>query len=291
MSELRILRERVKPTIFTRAWGRVQERIREPELRRQLARIAGISKGPATLPAEPTAFAQLQRDGIVTFPGFLSPEEVHELRSALEPLDCFDAWRAGGELFKVSSVPSGTHIGQIPSAPALEKLHRIALDPRLLGLAGAYFGCKPTLDCILAWWSFSGNESAESAELFHRDNDSLRFLKFFLYLTDVGPENGPHIFVEGSHTSRQLLERRRLGDDEVQAAFPPSQVRTLTGRAGDAFIEDTYGIHKGQLPESGTRLLVQVRYSVSESVWRSPVITDKPEFFDPRAAHSLVYGS
>lgn len=291
MSELRILRERVKPSVFTRAWQRIQERIREPQLRRRIARIAGLRKGAASLPADPTAIAQMQRDGIVQFPGFLSPEEVKELRAALEPLDCFDAWQTGSGTFRVDAVPPGAHIGQIPAAPALEKLHRIALDPRLLGLAGAYFGCKPTLDCILAWWSFSGNDTAQDAELFHRDNDSLRFLKLFVYLTDVGPENGPHVFVQGSHTSRKLLARRRLTDQEVGAAFAPSDVRTLTGRAGDAFIEDTYGIHKGQMPVSGTRLLVQVRYTVSESIWRSPVITDKPEFFDPRVAHSLVYGS
>jgi hypothetical protein len=291
VSELRILRERVKPAILTRAWQRIQERIREPALRKQLARIAGIPKGAPVLPADPAAFAQLQRDGIVQFPGFLSPEEVQQLRAALEPLDCFDAWSSGSATFRVEAVPPGTHIGQIPAAPALEKLHRIALDPRLLGLAGAYFGCKPTLDCILAWWSFSGNDAAQDAELFHRDNDSLRFLKLFVYLTDVGQENGPHVFVRGSHTSRKLLARRRLTDEEVGAAFAPQEVATMTGRAGDAFIEDTYGIHKGQLPMSGTRLLVQVRYSVCESVWRSPVITAKPEFFDPRAAHSLVYGT
>lgn len=36
---------------------------------------------------------------------------------------------------------------------------------------------------------------------------------------------------------------------------------TLTGSKGSSFIEDTYGIHKGQLPLEGKRLLLQIQYS------------------------------
>ena len=291
MNELNILREHVKPALLTRAWQRVQERVRDPGLRRQLSRVAGVFKGKAALQADSHAAATLKRDGIVQFPGFLSAREVAELREALNGFECFDPWRKEGGFFRIDSVPEGTHVGQIPKAPALERLHQLALDPRLLALAGEYFGCKPTLDCILAWWSFSGNDTAQEAELFHRDNDSIRFLKFFLYLTDVGPENGPHVFVKASHSSRRLLARRRIDDAEVQAEFPADHILSLTGHAGDAFLEDTYGLHKGQLPMAGKRLLVQFRYSVCESVWRSPVMTATPAAFDPQVAHSLIYVS
>ena len=51
-----------------------------------------------------------------------------------------------------------------------------------------------------------------------------------------------------------------------------SAVREITGRAGDAFMEDTFGLHKGQLPRKGIRLLAQFRYSVTPSIFRSPIV-------------------
>jgi hypothetical protein len=134
-----------------------------------------------------------------------------------------------------------------------------------------YFGCTPYLDSIQAWWSISGHDEPEEAERFHRDNDSIRFLKFFLYLTDVSAENGPHVYAAGSHRSSRLIERRRLSDQEVHDAFG-ADILSMTGSSGDAFLEDTFGIHKGQLPRSGRRLLVQFRYSVTETIFRSPIL-------------------
>jgi hypothetical protein len=37
----------------------------------------------------------------------------------------------------------------------------------------------------------------------------------------------------------------------------------IQGRSGDAFLEDTFGLHKGQPPLTQRRLLFQVEYSVN----------------------------
>ena len=76
--------------------------------------------------------------------------------------------------------------------------------------------------------------SSEAAQLFHFDMDRIRFLKVFIYLTDVGTENGPHVYVRGSHRSKPpaFFRDRRFSDAEVKRAFPPTSVNSpaLQGR-------------------------------------------------------------
>jgi hypothetical protein len=218
----------------------------------------------------------IRRDGVAFFPGFISHEQARALGELLSGFECQDPWRAHLGEFRLAAAPPGTHVADIPAAPTLLALQQLALDPRLLEMAAMYFECRPYLDSVQAWWSLSGNESPQEAENFHRDNDSIRFLKFFLYLTEVDSESGPHKFVVGSHREGKLLERRRHTDEEVVAAFGPGRVLEIGGKPGDAFMEDTFGLHKGQLPRSRNRLLVQFRYSVTPTVFRSPIVVASP---------------
>ncbi|MBK8817497.1 MAG: phytanoyl-CoA dioxygenase family protein [Methylococcaceae bacterium] len=233
--------------------------------------------------------AELYKDGVTFFPQFLSRNEIEEIKLELEKYNCFDPWHREIGEFTYTQNPVGTHVGQIRLAATIEILHKLALDSRIIDVVTAYFGCKPYLDSIQAWWSFSGNDQPQEAENFHRDNDAIRFLKFFLYVTEVDDLNGPHIFVLGSHREAKLLERRRLNDEEVADTFGNHRIRSFTGKSGDAFIEDTYGIHKGQLPVIGKRLLVQFRYTTTESVFRSPLIVSTSRYYQPSRITSLLY--
>jgi hypothetical protein len=141
-------------------------------------------------------------------------------------------------------------------------LFSIANRPDILAVVEGLLGCKPTLSYLAAWWSYHTEIGAQQAEHFHRDVDDWRFVKLFIYLTDVGAMNGPHVYVKSSSTSPALREIRRFTDDEVIAAFGVEQVMELTGRAGEGFLEDTFGIHKGQPVAEGRRLIFQAVYSL-----------------------------
>ena len=231
----------------------------------------------------------LNRDGVQMFPGYLTPDHAAELRAILSEMKCRDPWKPEHGTFMLADAPAGTHVADIVEVPLLKAAHDIAFDERLLGLASEYFGSVPYVDSIQAWWSLSGNEEPEEAENFHRDNDSIRFLKFFLYLTDVDDEQGPHKFVRGSHVEPKLLGTDRLTDPEVEGTFGPDRILTMKGRAGDAFIEDTFGVHKGQLPIAGTRLLLQVRYSVTPTIFRSRLTVAGPAPERASTAISLIH--
>lgn len=147
-------------------------------------------------------------------------------------------------------------------------VQRLMADPVFLALAQAYLGCGPILDIVTMWWSvpFGGTPSEDGAQLFHFDMDRVKWLKFFVYLTDVTADTGPHQFVAGSHrtgqTPQRLLRRgyARLSDADVRSAMPAAKVVTFTGPRGTVFAEDTRGLHKGVPPRFGNRLVFELEY-------------------------------
>jgi hypothetical protein len=141
-------------------------------------------------------------------------------------------------------------------------LLELANRPDILGLAGKFLGCRPTISYLASWWSYPTTIGPQQAEHFHRDVDDWRFLKLFVYLTDVGPDDGPHVYVRHSASSPRLRTIRRFTDDEVARTFGPQAMLALTGRAGEGFLENTFGLHKGMPVTRGQRLIFQAVYSM-----------------------------
>lgn len=148
-------------------------------------------------------------------------------------------------------------------------LQDLAADAALLDVAQRYLGCLPVLDSIAMWWSTPHLAQAadEIAQRFHIDYDRVRWLKVFIYLTDVTPDNGPHVFVRHSH----LREPRRAGligrgyvriaDEDVARAYRPEEFISICGPAGTVLFEDTSGFHKGSRPEQRERLMLEYQFS------------------------------
>jgi len=144
-------------------------------------------------------------------------------------------------------------------------------DLSILAVAQSYLRCKPVIDVMSMWWhtAYSKVPDKEAAQFWHFDMDRIKWLKFFICLTDVGPENGPHSFVEGSHRTGGIpdsLRRKgyvRLTDDEVEACYPRGRLIEFTAPRGTIIAEDTRGLHKGKLVQQGDRLLLQLQFSNS----------------------------
>ena len=139
----------------------------------------------------------------------------------------------------------------------------IANHPRILEGLHEYFGCVPTISYLAAWWSYPTELGPQQAENFHRDVDDWNFIKLFVYLTDVGPENGPHVYVRTSASSDRLNRIARFSDEEVVEAFGEDKLVVQTAGAGSAFLENTFGFHKGTQPKRGLRLMFQAVYSLN----------------------------
>lgn len=147
----------------------------------------------------------------------------------------------------------------------------IASDPGLIALAQRHLGARPVLDVVTMWWHTDLLDAPDSkaAQFFHYDMDRPAWVKFFFFLTDVGPESGPHTFVAGSHgidgIPPGLLDRGqvRLSDQDVLACYDQARFVEFHCPAGTIVAEDTRGLHKGKHVESGDRLVLQLQYSIS----------------------------
>ena len=150
-------------------------------------------------------------------------------------------------------------------------VQKLISDPSVIAFAQQYIGARPVLDGVTLWWStaFSSEPDSNAAQLYHFDMDRIRWLKFFIYLTDVGPENGPHCFVVGTHRTGAIPARflargySRLTENEVLDEFPADRLIEITGPTGTIFAEDTRGLHKGKPLSSGHRLVLEFEFSNS----------------------------
>lgn len=226
--------------------------------------------------------AALRSGGYAVLPVQLGPSVVDGLmRFASEtPVRYLDRAEIGGwsdeeVLFDGARPVSSRYQFRLEQMVHCPEVMELALDESLRQLAGLALGAEPTLDLISMWWSAPGFDELEgaAAQRYHFDLDRLRFVKLFFYLTDVGPENGPHCFVEGSHRrlAREIRREGRYDDDVIEAAYSPAAIKEICGPAGTMLLVDTSGIHKGKPCLSDKRLLLQFEYC--SSLFGAPVDT------------------
>ncbi len=220
----------------------------------------------------------LRVDGCLLFPSVLSKDICDRLTSfALEnpaivrPMD--------GQSASVSRIarfdplnPTAVRY-DLPTQQLLDNtdVQGLLADSSLLAIAQRYFNCPPRVDVLSMWWhsSFQASPDSEAAQLYHFDMDRIRWLKVFIYLTDVGPDDGPHTFVLGSHRTRGIPTKMlskgyaRLDDDDVLQCFGKEKCVELCAPRGSLIVEDTRGLHKGNVVKPGgkSRLMLQLQFS------------------------------
>ena len=144
-------------------------------------------------------------------------------------------------------------------------LQELLFEPLFLQVAQEYLRCEPVLDLYAMWWSapFDKKATAETAQKYHFDMDRLRFMKIFIYLNDVTPENGPHAYVSESHKKlpKQFYDDRRFEDEEIAQAFEPSKIKELCAPEGTIIFADTRALHKGVTLQKGKRLIFQIEFA------------------------------
>lgn len=230
--------------------------------------------------------AEMKEAGITHFGQLLSADQATELRSYFMKKPVKDTYRPDSSPFLPDSSERhpDSHIAHHAAQDILlaPYLLSIANRPDILAIVQGLLGCKPTLGYVATWWSYHTDKGAQQAEHFHRDVDDWRFVKLFIYLSDVGANNGPHIYVRHSSKSPALRQIRRFTDEEVMAIFGGDRVMKLVGRAGEGFLEDTFGIHKGQPVAEGTRLVFQAVYSMYPLPYgpKAPIMAAKSVVLD-----------
>lgn len=160
---------------------------------------------------------------------------------------------------------------------ARPELQALALDPFVLAVAQEALGTAPIHVQTNCWWSFRPpglgllrrkRQRSRNAQMFHRDQEFITFVKVFLHLSDVDSGAGPHVFVAGSHRQETALDAgarssKRRKDRQIVAHFGQDRVREITGPRGTATMVNTRGFHKGAPVRRGHRHLLQLEYASS----------------------------
>ena len=214
----------------------------------------------------------LHREGVYVFKQRLPDDLVDELVAIARTTPCYRHHETGKERTTTIYAPGEN---AAPKYDFLERdlvafpaVQRLMAEPALFAVSQAYLGVTPTLSAVSMWWStvFSRTPSSEAAQKWHFDLDHLHWLKWFVYLDDVDEGAGPHCFIPGTHRigrkPPELLQRgyARIEDEEMARCFPPDRIRQFTGPKGTLFVEDTSGFHKGRMPETKPRLLLELEF-------------------------------
>ena len=210
----------------------------------------------------------LDRDGVAILPWRLPADAVDSLIDLAGRASCFLVGTGVEEIprrFDPDNPVATRYEVPEPRLLADPTVQRLVVDPVFRRLAAAYLRSEPVNDMISMWWSAPQDDAdlSSAAQMFHADRDRLSFVKVFVYLTDVGPNDGPHVYVKGSHHDRPFALRadRRFTDAEVAAHYPPEAHLSVEAPAGTIFMADTLGLHRGTPPVNGNRLVFQLEYA------------------------------
>jgi hypothetical protein len=226
-----------------------------------------------------TCVAGLERNGVYVFDQLLPSDMVDRMRSsALNVPSSARGLDKEPSPFPRTSPEVGRYDVDEDHTMVSSDMQDYVSDPALALIAARYLKQPVIQDQTALWWTTTQGaaDAAMNAWLFHQDRDRLSFLKFFVYLTDVGPDNGPHTVVQGTHRSlpQSLRKDGRQTDDAVREAGLWDQVISLSGPAGTMMAVDTAGLHKGLPPVADDRCVLQVEFATS--LFGAPV--DYPVF-------------
>lgn len=239
----------------------------------------------------------LETKGFHVFDSLLSAEVCDHLVNGIESVT-FHTKKSTKKIKGISKDTVGKINGNTAWATnqqdilSIEEVQKIAFDENLLNLVGSFLGSEPILCQTNCWWSVANSTHrsnlSTNAQLFHQDTEYLKFVKVFIYLTDVNDDNGPHQYVQGTSKIAQSIlgedykPSNRVEDNKVAEIFGVDNILTFTGKRGRNFgkpgklgpsenryewwnlsnviIEDTFGLHKGTPVVEGSRLLLQLEY-------------------------------
>lgn len=213
--------------------------------------------------------AGLCDDGLVVLDTLLSDIECDELAAIATSTACTTIGRVGRSSSKIRFDPTQPIATRydLPETVLVDNpaVQALLADRSIMAVSKRYLRGTPVQDLVAMWWTSSlEHDQNQAAQQFHFDLDRLRFLKFFVYLTDVTDDTGPHQFVRGSHRALPIALRqdKRYSDAEVHEHYP-NDVVTITGPRGTMFFADTRGLHRGLPVREGHRLVFQMEYTTS----------------------------
>lgn len=266
-----------------RDYRRKYRALKRPKLDTLSKRVVGDLK------ANGIAFARLDE--------FFEPDFFERIRSEFDA--CKQAFKRrndlGGKTVFLDTIQKGCVLN------GEDATSRFLAKPEFASIAAAYLGMVPRFVGSSFWHTRQAPASERQySQLWHRDYNDRQLVKVFLYLTDVGPENGYFEYMAGSHRyGRYGGKFDRIGANGYRAypeqaavsriadILPVFETAALsqaqrsggsapwhgkpgivrcTAPAGMLIFADTFGLHRGGYVESGFRDMVMSTFSTNFNI-------------------------
>ena len=255
--------------IYRKSYKFFQRLFLRPSLRRKFSSIEKIIFKKNYIVDDSIIFdnvSKIKSKSFVKIDNVFSNNDITKIKSQFTSSKIFlDPIYGDYQKFKITDKNIKAHTGYIPTEHIFknELIIKGALNEKLLNTLKLYFNSSFKLDWIWCWWSIP-NEKSLGPQLFHRDYESMNFLKFFVYLTDVNENNGPHQIISGSHEQDNFYKRERFNDFDINKKYK-NEINTINGSSGTNFLANTFSIHRGLLPKQKRRLVLVYLFSVIPS--------------------------
>lgn len=221
---------------------------------------------------ETNLFNQLNKDGVAVIPNFFSDDECKSMRTSFDNLvdEKSVSYNNDKRIFGIEKF-SNIHNELFFSNKMFKKVGE------------AYIGDELILQTTMAAKiDFKDGEKYGSGGEWHRDSFSKQF-KAIAYLDDVSKENGPFMYIKGSHSLKNIkkvlnsLKRKntvgsdfRYTDEEIEEVknILNEEITYFTAPKGTLVLADIRGLHTGMPIEKGSRYSV-FNYYIAKSSYQA----------------------
>lgn len=221
------------------------------------------------------ALKALKEDGVYVFKNKLPPELIESAYDFAINTKCYpvpseknyeDCFKEDGVLFPEEKTYQAARYDHKTSEIVNDSSFFKILDKcKFTDFARKFFNSKALLDVIRLWWTTPIRDRFDkyTGQVFHIDIDRAVGILFIIYLTDVTEENGPHVYVKGSHKSKplHLLQDRRMVPEDIENNYPKEDIIKIMAEKGTILAIDPLGLHRGQPLNSDNRLALKYQFS------------------------------
>ena len=228
------------------------------------------------IPLEELTARVFKKSGYTILPFLCNRSILSSLDSELAGLKCIpgDGLHAGKPINIDPNNPACIRANFISSD--IRQLTTINLLPHaysFLERARSILGNSAYLQSVDCWFNFPNKYghfdpiTNDSAQSFHFDMPGINWLHFFVYLTDVGKDNGPHTFVPCTYMpfakSSELLAKRyqRITAVEMATYESKSEIQ-IVGSRGTVIQARTASWHRASEVKQGYRKILQYVYAI-----------------------------
>lgn len=207
------------------------------------------------------------QDGFAVFspdqvPDNLAHEVTTEIREKLKTLD-IDAIRKSAVKPYLLTVIKPEEIERNSA------IYKLVTNRDIVGSVARYLKCFPVLTYIAVWYSPNLPGQEKGSQRYHLDHEDYRQIKAFMFIEDIGDQNGPFTFIPADQSAKiqdglnykMTPDNKQIDDDVIYSIVDKSHARPLTGKAGTLGLIDTSRcFHYGSREGSAPRIMLAFQY-------------------------------